>query len=213
MGFDFGHIMGNVVNLVDVMVVDFAGQNLFKTASNVMGQHLAVGKGIVRSGFHGRQVILTFRTVQRRTNELPVRQGKAVFGGHLLKPFDIVAANLVTETARSAMNLNDNPALKQADATGDGFVENSLDHIDLNEVVAGTQGPHLSFAALLGTWAHLGRIRPGQTSIFFSTLQVRFVGQTAPQCPGRTGFHQLIQLTGLQFDVAAFAHPAGTIDI
>ena len=76
--FDFSHIVGDVVNLVDVVIFDLASQHVFKTATNVMGEHLPVGKGVISGSLHRRQIILSFRAAKGSADQLPVGQFDAV---------------------------------------------------------------------------------------------------------------------------------------
>ena len=108
MGFDFRHVVGDVVNLIYVMIVYFAGQCLFETASNMTGQYLTVYKSVIGRRLHGRQIICTFRAGQRCANKLPVRQVNVITADRFLKTFDVVTAYLVAEPARAAMDLHHN---------------------------------------------------------------------------------------------------------
>ena len=52
-GFDLRHVMGDIINLKDMMIGNPAGQNLLETAADMKCQHLTVGKCIIGGRLHG----------------------------------------------------------------------------------------------------------------------------------------------------------------
>ena len=122
MGLDLCHVVGDIVNLVKLVIFCFTGQCLFETVSDMARQDLTVCKSIVGRPFHGRQIISALRTGERCANQLPVRQVKTISANLFLKAFDVVTAYLVAESARAAMNLNRNLIFKKPHAPGGGFI-------------------------------------------------------------------------------------------
>jgi len=70
--FDLGHVVGDVINLVNVIVAYFSRQSLFEAPPNVMSQHLAVGERVIGRRFHGRQVFLPVPAAQGGANQLSI---------------------------------------------------------------------------------------------------------------------------------------------
>jgi hypothetical protein len=164
-GFDFGHVVGDIVDLKEMVVFDPAGQNLLEAAPDVKRQHLPVGEGVVGCGLHGCQVIPALGAAGRGAHQFAVGQRQAVFSHGLLEEVDVVGANLVAEPARAAVNLGDDLAGKKPEASGGVLILDAVNHIDLDEVVARAEGAHLAPAPVPGA-ARPCRRRPRQAAAF-----------------------------------------------
>ena len=57
---DFAHIVGDIVDLVQVEVFDFASQHFFEGLARPVGQQLPVGEGVVGCAAHSSQIIAAF---------------------------------------------------------------------------------------------------------------------------------------------------------
>jgi hypothetical protein len=117
--------------------------------ANPRGDDLPVGEGEVRRGGHGGEVALPFRRLHRRAGELAVGEVDAVARHDLHHVPNEVGGDLVAEAARAGVDLHDDLIAGQAEARGFLLVVQRLDHVDLDEVVAGADGAELVVAALL----------------------------------------------------------------
>ena len=58
MGFNFSHVVSDIVDLVQLKPFQFARQNHLEAFADLIGQQLAIDEGIVGRRLHGGQVIL-----------------------------------------------------------------------------------------------------------------------------------------------------------
>ncbi len=185
---DLAHIVSDIIDLVQVPVVHLAGQGLFESAPGVVRQHLAVGEGVVGRAAHGCQVVLSFGRIQRRADQLAVGQLDVVAPHSPLEIAHVIRADLVPEATRAAVDLQDQVALHQSHRIGGLGIEDLLDDIDFDEVIAGAQRADLGAAALLGFLAHLSRVSSIQAAVLFGPPEVCLGGVallTLPSgCPG-----------------------------
>ncbi len=212
-GFQLGHVVRDIVNLEEMMVFQFPGQHLFERTSDMVGQHLAVGKCIIGGGLHGGVVVSAFRAAQWRTDQLAIGQIDAVFAHGFLEEIDIVGADLMPEAPRSAMDLDHHLPDEDTDSPGDHFVRDPIDHVHLDEVVAGPQRADLALATVARTHADFFRIRAGQTAFFLRALQVGGASKPALDGPPSAFFHDLIQFAGSKLHRAALADTAGAVGV
>ena len=67
-----------------------------------------------------------------------------------LEVLDVIGADLVAETARAAVDLHDQIAFLQTHRLGRLWIEDLIDDIDFDEMIAGAERAELRAAALLG---------------------------------------------------------------
>jgi hypothetical protein len=213
MGFDLGHVVGDVVDLVEVKIGHLAGQHLLEAAADVKGQHLPVGKGVVGRRLHGGQVILPLGAAQGGADQLAVGQGQPVTAHRFLVELDIVGAHLVPQPPRAAVDLHHHLALKEPDAPRGILIHDALDDVDLDEVISGPESAHLALAPLPGARSDLGGIGSRQAAALLRALEVLWVGKAAPERPAGTVFQHVVQFARRQLDLSAPAHAAGAVGV
>ncbi len=71
---DLRHVVRHVVHQEEIPVRHLAAQDLLERLADAIGEHLAVGPGVVGGAVHGGQIGLALRRIQRRADQLPVRQ-------------------------------------------------------------------------------------------------------------------------------------------
>jgi hypothetical protein len=86
--------------------------------------------------------------------------------------FEELGADLMTESARAAMNGRDNIVLREPEDAGDDRVVDLGNRLDLEIVVARTERPHLSPLAFLGTLRDLFGARTGHAAPFFDPFEI-----------------------------------------
>ena len=162
--FEFGHIVGNVVNQLQ----GCPAEHPVETPPYKQSHYLAVCKGEVCRGAHCLDVGLAGTRIGRQV-------GQHLPASGVLRPLrrdvHIFVGDLVTEPPGAGMNHHHDLVLEQAEPLGKLGVEDLLDILNLDEVVPATQGAELCRALLYrrlrdGAW--LSR----QATIFFDPLQV-----------------------------------------
>src|SRR6516164_950579 len=116
-----------------------------------MRDDLPVGEGAIDAGAHRAEITLAKLGADWRAGEFEVRQSdpmRRCRQRHFAKK---VGADLVTEPARPAMDADDDLATREAEAIGDGIIENCRDLLHFEIVIAGAERAHLFALALAGT--------------------------------------------------------------
>ncbi len=208
---DLRHVVGDVVNLVDAVVVHLAGQGVLEALADEMGQQLAVTEGEVSRALHRRQVVLPLWAAQRGANQLAVGQLDVVLVHDALEAGHVVSAHLVAEAARAAVNLGHDLARKEAHAPGSRLVEDLIHYIDLDEVVARAQRAQLVAGALVGAGADLAGIGSGDATVLLSAVEVGLGGIALLQRPARPVDDHVLQLLLSQREPAASTDAVGAV--
>src|SRR5574341_2692064 len=128
-----------------------------------------------------------------------------------LKVAQVVGADLMAEAARSAMYLDGDVAFDQTHDPGGFLIEDFVNHIHLDEVIARAQRPDLFDAALDGSLADLARIGGFQASTFLGAAHVVFVGITLFERPLCAAPQQVGELLVVRADAARLSYAAGTV--
>src|SRR4030043_180556 len=86
-------------------ILYLASQYLLKSLASAIGQYLPVGKSVIGGTSHRCQVALPFRGAERSAYQLAIHQVDAKPSHRTLEFFNVIGAYLVTEAARTAMDL------------------------------------------------------------------------------------------------------------
>ena len=147
MFFPLGHVVGDVV---DHAHLGGLAEKTLEGAAGEVGDALAVGPGEVGGGGHGAQVVAALGGVDRDAGQLPVGQLDVVAAHGLAHLLEVVGADLVAEAARAGVDEHDDLPFNQAHSFSRFGMEDALDVLDFQEVVAGAERGQLRGAALLG---------------------------------------------------------------
>ena len=144
-----GDVVGHVVDELHAEALVACPEHLLKGAAHLVHHHLAVGEGEVAGAGHGRQVVPALRRGHRRAGELAVGQLEAEPVGRV-HAGEVVGAGLVAEAARARVDHHHHLAGRDPEGGGRLAVEDLVDHLHLEEMVAGAQAADLRQAALQG---------------------------------------------------------------
>ena len=208
---DLGHVVGDVVDLIDTGVGHLAAQGVIEAAADEVGQELAIAEGEVGRALHGRQILLPLRAAQGGTDQLAVGQLDVVLVDGLLEAGDVVGADLVAEAARAAVNLGHDLAGEEAHRRRGRLVEHLIDDVNLDEVVARAQRTQLVARPLIGPGADLVWVGAVDAAVLFGALQVHLGGVAALQRPARALAHHFGHLLVVQLELAAAADTVGAV--
>ena len=123
--------------------------------------------------------MLPLRAVDRGAGQLAVGQVDAVLLGRLAEQGQGVVAHLVAQAARAAVDHDADHVLFQAHDRGRLLVEDVIDDLHLEEVVAGAQRAALVRAALEGAVADGIRVGAVEPALGLGVLDVARGGQAA----------------------------------
>ena len=132
---------------IDGMLLNFAGvmryvvqqskfgvrQNLGKRATHQMRDDLPIGERAIGGGTHRAQIISPQFGMNRGAGELAIRDVAIPLNYHTLQ---IIRADLMAETPRSAMNAYDDIVFLQSHRFGRHGIENLRDPLDFQIVIA-----------------------------------------------------------------------------
>jgi hypothetical protein len=90
------HVVGDVIDLVEVVVANPSSQHFLEAPSYKAGEDLPVGKSEIGGRRHGTEVSLAFGRVEWSANKFAVGQFDAVLPHDLLKLADKVFAHMVS---------------------------------------------------------------------------------------------------------------------
>ncbi len=208
---DLGHVVGDVVDLVDAGILHLTAQDVVEAAADEMGQQLAIAEGKVGRALHGRQVVLPLRAAEGSADQFAVGQDDVVLVDDLLKAGHVVGADLMAKAARAAVNLGHDLAGEEAHRRRGRLVEDLIDDIDFDEVVARAQRAQLVARPLIGPGADLVRVGAVDAAVLLGALQVHLRGVAALQRPARPLAHHLVHLLAAQLELAAAADAVGAV--
>jgi len=103
-GLDLGDVMGDIVNLFQTQFAGTFTQHLDKGLPYPVGNTLAVSPGVIGGAGHRGQIILAFRRLYRRTNQLAVGNVDAITVSCLAESPDIVITDLGGPDLGAGMN-------------------------------------------------------------------------------------------------------------
>src|SRR5262249_5756393 len=140
--------------------------------ARAMCEDLAVREREVRGGAHGREVLAPFGRRERRARELAIGQRDAVAGDRVAHSLHVGGADLMATPARAGVNEDRDPIEREAEGARRGRVEDRLNALDLEKVVAAAERPELILAALLRAIGHRRRERAGQAAAALDPLEI-----------------------------------------
>ena len=136
---ELGDVVGDVVNQLHPELFPRLAEEPREDLARLVSQELAVAPGIVGRRAHRAQVRLPLRAPHRGTGELPVGQLESVPLRGVLEGREVVVAHLVAQPARAGVDQDgDLPFVKTHDF-GRGRVEDAVDDLDFEEMVAGAE--------------------------------------------------------------------------
>ena len=137
-----------------------------------MGKDLPVCQGTIDPRPHRAQISLAHLGIDRGTGQFPIRQTNAVLAGSDRHGLEKLGADLVTESARAAMDADHHIALLQAIGIRNCGIIHRRHILHFQIMVSRTERTHFISLALLGMVRDLAGIRAGHTTIFFDALQI-----------------------------------------
>src|SRR5690606_16741584 len=138
-----------------------------------MRDDLSIRERAIDAGAHRAEISLPELGADRRARELPIRQADAVLGGgrgHLAQE---LAADLVAEPARAAVDRREDMVLGEAER-GRGFgVEDLDDVLDLEIVIARPERAHLVALARFRPLRDVRGLRAADAAALLDPLEIR----------------------------------------
>ena len=199
---DLGHVVADVVDLIHALgPAEDPGEDL----PHPVGDHLTVGKGVIDGGAHGPVVALAYRRSERSVDQLAV--GKVAGSRGIAHQLDVIGRHLVAEPPAAAVD-HDQDLPKSPDAEGPGRlrVEDLLDLLDLEEVVAAPQRPELGDAPLEGPVGDAVGRRVLHPAVFLCAVEVIAGPVAVGDRPLRPLDQDLLEDAGAELGDAALAH-------
>src|SRR5262245_28071352 len=126
---------------------------------------------------------------------------QVVLAHSLIQLRDVISANLVTETARPGVNQNGDAILLEVVPGGSRLIENFINVLNFEKVVARAERSELAFSAELSAFAHHVGIRPGDAAALFGLVKVCFRAHSMVDCPARSLFENAVQIGVGSFEV------------
>ena len=176
-----------------------ARNRVIEHTTGEVGEDLAVCQRTVDAGTHGPEIGASETGFDRRTGQFSVRQPDAVlsgFGGHEL---EIVGADLVSQTARSAVDADHGPTLPQIESRSRCGIVDSGNQLHLQVVIARPQGAHFLALTLLGLFRNIGRVGTGHAAMLLGARQIGLAAVALPHRPGRAAAEHPVHLPMRQF--------------
>src|SRR5262249_25624607 len=177
--------LAGVVRDVEQEIEGGIGKEAPDDLPRVMAENFPIGQRAVDRRAHGAEITLADLRSDRRASELALRQRDAGRFRGLSHLFQIVAPDLMTETARAAVNGNNHVVLRQMEGLGRGFIENPGDSLDFEVVVARAEGAHLPALALLGPFRDAFGSRTPLHALFLDARQVALLAPSLRHSPTR----------------------------
>lgn len=189
-----GDVVRHVVHHVHAHGLRGVAQDPLERLPDPVGDHLPVGPGVVRAAAHGAVVVVAQVRVQGRAGQLPVGKADSVPLDVALHLLEVVRRDLVAAAPRSAVDGDRDRPLPQAEGSRRPFVEDVLDHVELEEVVAGAEGAQLREAPLPRLVADLGRVGLRHAAVLLRRIQVLLPAVSVLHGPLRAVEEDLVQL-------------------
>src|SRR5436190_1711170 len=102
----------------------------------------------------------------------------------------------MSQPARAAVDEKDNAILLDVVSPGGLVVENFVDVLDFQKMIAGSQGSQLRRPALFRALADRERIRARDAAALFRLVQIRFRSHSVLDRPPRPFFENAIEIRG-----------------
>src|SRR5262249_33713219 len=204
---ELGDVVGYVVDQVHLQLLPRPAEDLREHLAGLLHQQLAVAPGEVGRRPHGADVVPPLRAVHRGARQLAVGQLDAVLLGRLAEHAQGVVAYLVAQAARAGGDHDAHQVLLPPQHAGGGFIEDVVDDLHFEEVVARAERAALLGAAGQGAVADavgLGAVEPAAG---LGVLGVARRAQAAAQDVADALGHQLLQLLVVEVVAAALARP------
>src|SRR3990172_6990281 len=93
------------------------------------------------------------------------------------------------------------------------WIEDLINDVDFDEMIAGSQRAKLWATSLFGALAHFCRIGAFQPPAFFCATHICFVGVALLERPARSVATYPVELFFAQTQGPFFAYPAGTVTV
>ena len=126
--------------------------------------------------------------------ELPVGHVDAVAAHALVHVAQVVGTDLVAQATRPGVDEHDDLVFMKAQCLRNRRLEDAVDVLNFQEVVAGAERAHLRQAALLGAIADGGRVGAIDRAAFLAVLQVSAVAVPVLDHPRRAFLEQVLQV-------------------
>src|SRR5918995_881251 len=167
--------LGDVVRVVVDLSCSLGGlvpQHAADCRAYRVGDRLAVGPGGGGRGRHRRQVGASFGRGGRGARELAVGQVDAVPAHRAVHLLDVVAAHLMPEPARARVDQHRHLIVAKPVDLGRGRVENALNALKLDEVVARAHRPELAGTPVARSVRNRGRVGAGEAAAGLGAVEI-----------------------------------------
>src|SRR5262249_11372019 len=205
---ELGDVVTDVVDQVHLQRLPLLAEDVLEDLAGLLHQQLPVAPGIIRRRPHGADVVSPLRAVHRRTRELTVGQLDAVLLRHAAQHGQGVVAHLVAEAARAAVDHHADHVLFQPQHRRGFLVEDLIDDLHFEEVVARAERAALLGAAGQGEVADVVGHGTVEAALGLGVLDIAARRQAAADQVARALGHELPQLLLVEL-VAARAAGAG----
>lgn len=193
-------VVRHVVDDVHAHVLGGPAEHLLEGPPRPVGDHLPVGPGVVGPAAHGAVVALAEPRRERRAGELPVRQVDGVRPEEDLHLPQVFGGDLMPAAAGAAVYGDGDRARLQAVGFGGALVEHLVNHVELQEVVSGAEGPQLPSAALARPLAHPLLVGVGHAAALLGDLEVALPAVAVLDAPLGTEFQHVRELPVVEPD-------------
>ena len=145
-----GDVVGDVVEQAHLQRFPRAAEELGEDLAGLPHQQLPVRPGVVRGATHRPEILLALGAMDRGTGQLPVGQLDAVLGRDFSQRQQRVVAHLIAQPARAGVDHHADEVFFEAHRVGGRFVEDFVDHLDFEKMVARAERAALVAAAFQG---------------------------------------------------------------
>ena len=183
-------VVRDVVEEAQARLSEVAGEDLPDESAD----HLPVGQRAVDAGPHRGEILLSFRRPDRSAGQLAIRKRDAVTGGQRHELLQELGADLVAEAARAAVDRHEEIAFFETEGPGRLAVEDRLDGLQLQIVVARTEASDLVELPLLRPPADSGGVGSRHAPPLFDPFEVVRLSPTLLHRPPRAAREELVEL-------------------
>src|SRR5262249_26193531 len=173
-------------------LVPMLGKEAPDDLPRVMAENFPIGERAIDCRAHSAEITLADLRSDRRAGELALRQRDAGRFRRLRHLLQIVASDLMAETARAAVNGDHHVVLGEMEGLRGGFIEDIGDHLHFEVVVARAEGAHLPALALLGPFRDAFGSRIPLHALFFDAGEIALLAPSLRSSPTRAaGQHRV----------------------